>query len=185
MISSDVSYTHRIAQVIRDTYGPMKSNYNNVLSHNEYKHKNSDSLYGHFSMIDDYNYDTFPSLLSAHPIQFKLQKGKSLHIPKNWWHWVKTTQKTFAINYWFNNKTKQEPFIFDHTIDCDINLLNDEIVSVWNSAKKYDYNYEGPSCEINFNEFYNSGKDDMCVITLSNYDSGEGNSHIKNNYLIM
>ena len=166
----------------------MKSNYddlldntviNSVKSDNNYKHKNCDSLYAHYSMIDDYNYDIFPKLLSAHPIQFKLQKGQSLYIPKKWWHWVKTTQKTFAINYWFNNKTEQKPFTFNHTVDCDINLLSDEVVTVWNSAKNYGYRGDRDYIE-NFNQFYNSGEDDRCVITLSNYSSGRNNLHIKN-----
>ena len=165
------SFPYKLAEIIRDTsMNPNKSD-------NRYKHKNSDSLYAHYSMIDDYNCDIFPKLSFAHPIHFKLQKGQSLYIPKKWWHWIKTTQKTFAINYWFNNQTEEKPFIFNHTIDYDINLLNNELVCVWNSAK----NYEGErTYKTNFNQFYNSGKDARCVITLSNYPPGENNSHIKN-----
>ena len=50
-------------------------------SNNEYKHQNYDSLYAHYSMIDDYNYDIFPKLRLANPIHFKLEKGQSLYIP--------------------------------------------------------------------------------------------------------
>ena len=57
-------------------------------SNNVNRHKNSDSLYAHFSMIDKYNYFYFPKLLFTHPIHFKLKDGKSLYIPKKWWHWV-------------------------------------------------------------------------------------------------
>ena len=50
-------------------------------SRNKHKHKNTDSLYAHYSMIDDYNYDIFPKLRLASPIHFKLEKGQSLYIP--------------------------------------------------------------------------------------------------------
>jgi hypothetical protein len=172
MISSTTP--HKLAEIIQDTWiNPIKSD-------NKYKHKNSDSLYAHYSMIDDYNCEIFPKLSLAHPIHFKLQKGESLYIPKKWWHWVKTTQRTFAINYWFNNKTEQKPFTFNHTIDYDINLLNSEMVSVWKSEKNYGYAYEDRSYETNFDQFYNSGDDNLCVLTLSNYYAGEYNTHIKN-----
>ena len=172
MISSTTP--HKLTEIIQDTWiNPIKSD-------NKYKHSNSDSLYAHYSMIDEYDCDIFPNLSSAHPIHFRLRKGESLYIPKKWWHWIKTTQKTFAINYWFNNKIVQDPFIFNHRIDYDINLLNSEMVSVWKSEKNYGYAYEDRSYETNFNQFYNSGKDDRCVITLSNHYSGKYNFNIKN-----
>ena len=80
-------------------------------SNNDYRHKNSDSLYAHFSMVDSYNYFIFPKLLLTHPITYTLKEGQSLYIPKQWWHWVKTVKKTFAVNYWFDNKLIQKPFI--------------------------------------------------------------------------
>ena len=43
-------------------------------SKNEYRHKNSDSLYAHFSMIDSYNYFIFPKLLFAHPVTYTLKE---------------------------------------------------------------------------------------------------------------
>lgn len=147
-------------------------------SDNKYKHKNYDSLYAHYSMIDEYDYEKFPKLQFANPIHFQLQKGESLYIPKKWWHWIKSTQRTFSINYWFNNETEQKPFVFNHTIDYDVRSLNNETVAVWNSEK----NYKGERTHsVNFEHFYNSQKDDRCVITLSNYPAGERNSHIKNN----
>ena len=73
----------------------------NYKSINESKHKDNESLYAHFSQIDKYNYLLFPKLIFCNPIYINLKGGESLYIPKNWWHWIKTTEKTFAINYWF------------------------------------------------------------------------------------
>lgn len=143
-------------------------------SNNDYRHKNSDSLYAHFSMIDRYNYFIFPKLLLTHPVKYTLKEGQSLYIPKQWWHWVKTVKKTFAVNYWFDNKLIQNPFIFKHTIDYDINLLNDEVVNVWKSDEN------GVSFSQLFKEFYNSGIDNRYVLTLSNYDIGDKNENVKN-----
>jgi len=147
-------------------------------SNNKHRHKNSDSLYAHFSMIDTYNYFIFPKLIFTNPIYYRLKKGKSLYIPKKWWHWVKTTKKTFAINYWFNNKNKQKPFILNHTINYDINLLNDENVCIWNSKKNNDN--KNNTYTQNFKKFYNSKLNDRYLITLDNYGAGEDNIHIKN-----
>lgn len=144
-------------------------------SNNAYRHKNSDSLYAHFSAIDSYNYFIFPKLLLAHPFRYTLTAGQSLYIPKQWWHWVKTTKKTFAVNYWIMNKQVQAPFIFKHAIDYDITLLDSEIVKVWKS----DENSEEVSFYQTFREFYDSGLNDRYVITLSDYELGETNGNIK------
>jgi len=133
-------------------------------------------------MIDQYDYSIFPNLQYANPIHFKLNKGQSLYIPRKWWHWIKTTQKTFAVNYWFENTKEIDhfPFIFDHSIDCDINLLNNEIVTVWNSEKNYD---DHRDYEEKFSDFYNSGKDNAYVVTLNSYPSGSNNFNIKQKFL--
>jgi hypothetical protein len=50
---------------------------------------------------------------------------------------------------------------------------------VWNSAK--NYGCQGDRDYVKkFNQFYNSGENNRCVITLSNYSSGKYNTHIKN-----
>lgn len=146
------------------------------MSDNKYKHKNSHSLYAHFSEIDDYDCDLFPELKSTSPIHVRLKKGQSVYIPKKWWHWIRTTEKTFAINFWFQNKDEQSPFTFNHDVQLDITSLDDETVFVWNSAKHYggDRAYE-----TTFKDFYNSGIDDRFIITLGNYPTGAKNSHIK------
>jgi hypothetical protein len=150
---------------------------------NAYKHKKKDVLYAHYSMIDEYDVKIFPNLLFTNPTHLKIKKGESLYIPKKWWHWIKTTQKTFAVNYWFKNsiETQENPFIFKHTIDYDVNLLNDETVCVWNSTKIYSENCDSGRVEQkNFKDFYNCGENNKCVITLKDYPAGENNLHLKN-----
>ena len=68
-------------------------NYNHYLYNgsNYERHRNTDSLYDHFSKIDSYNYLIFPKLFFAHPVNYVLKKGQSIYIPKKWWHWIKTT----------------------------------------------------------------------------------------------
>lgn len=146
----------------------------NYKSSNDYRHKSSDSLYAHYSRVDEYNCNIFPNLALTHPIHYRLKSGQSLYIPKNWWHWVKTTKKTFSINYWFNNELEINPFIFEHSVNFDISILDNEVVHIWNSKKHNEYVYEKK-----FKEFYNSGWNYNYLITLSNYSNGKSNSHIK------
>ena len=143
-------------------------------SNNIEYHMNTNSLYAHFSKIDNYNYIIFPKLALTHPQHYILKTGQSMYIPKKWWHWIKTTKKTFAINYWFNNNIKiDEPYIIDKSyINYDINLLNNEMVYVWNSKTGNNY-------KIKFNKFYNSGLDYKYIITLNDYYSGNNNMNIK------
>ena len=143
-------------------------------SRNIQKHRDSQSLYAHFSKIDSFSYYLFPMLLFTHPRKLYLNPGQSLYIPKNWWHWVKTTKKTFAVNYWFTGDVKK-PFIFKHTNILDTSTLNDEQVCIWDSEK----NKTDKQCD--FKTFYNSKKDNSCVITLDDYDLGHANKTFKTN----
>ena len=144
-------------------------------SSNLHRHKKSDSLYAHFSEVDEFDIELYPNLKFTNPLYFKLEKGQSIYIPKGWWHWIKTTTKSFAVNYWFSNDNKLEPFIFDYNFELDINKLNEQKVYIWNSSKQDEY-----SLEDSFKKFYNSGLDDRYVLTLSNYTNGEKNYKIKN-----
>ena len=144
-------------------------------SSNHHRHKQSDSLYAHFSSVDEFNTELYPNLKFTNPIYFKLEKGQSIYIPKGWWHWIKSTTKSFAVNYWFSNINKLDPFIFDYKFELDINKLNGQDVYIWNSLKYDEY-----FLEDSFENFYNSGLDDRYVLTLSNYANGENNSNIKN-----
>ena len=144
-------------------------------SSNLHRHKKSDSLYAHFSDVDQFDTELYPNLKFTNPIYFKLEKGQSIYIPKGWWHWIKSTIKSFAVNYWFSNDNQLDPFIFDYHFEFDINKLNDEEVYIWNSSKYNEY-----SLVNSFEKFYNSGLDDRYVLTLSNYTDGEKNYKIKN-----
>ena len=138
-------------------------------------HKNSSSLYAHFSQIDTYNYFIFPKLIFTHPQKFKLTKGQGIYIPKKWWHWVTATRKTFAINFWFNNNIADNmPFVIntDTNTDIDIGSLNNETVTIWHSLTN-------DSEETTFKLFYNSRQDNKYIITLGNYNLGMNNSNIK------
>ena len=142
-------------------------------STNHKRHKDADSLYAHFSMIDKYNYLLYPKLLFASPTYITLKAGESLYIPRKWWHWVKTSEKTFAINYWFNNTNNMNPFKFNYDMNIDINILNNVNVSIWDSkTNELAYN-------TTFNKFYNSGEDYKYLITLLNFDIGYSNIKIK------
>ena len=146
-------------------------------SPNEYKHKSTESLYAHYSPIDEYDCEKFPNLALTSPQHYTLQSGQSLYIPRGWWHWVKTTRRTFAINYWFDNELAPEPFTFNHTVDCDVQVLDGMLVSIWNSGKDANPKEQLSLCE--FQEFYNSGLDDRCLITLKNYPPGKSNRAVK------
>ena len=144
-------------------------------SSNRHRHRESNSLYAHFSAVDQLNTELYPNLKFTNPIYFKLEKGQSIYIPKGWWHWIKTTTKSFAVNHWFSNNVELNPFIFDYYFEVDTNRFNDQDVYIWNSSKHDEYFVEDL-----FKNFYNSGLDDRYVLTLSNYVNGENNSNIKN-----
>ena len=144
-------------------------------SSNHHRHRESYSLYAHFSAVDQFDTESYPNLKFTNPVHFKLKKGQSIYIPKGWWHWIKTTTKSFAVNYWFSNNIELNPFIFDHKFELDTNQFNAQDVCIWNSSKHDEY-----FVEDKFENFYNSGLDDRYVLTLSNYTNGENNSNIKN-----
>jgi hypothetical protein len=146
-------------------------------SPNEYKHKSTDSLYAHYSPIYEYDCDKFPNLALTTPQHFTLQSGESLYIPRGWWHWVKTTKRTFAVNYWFDNEFALDPFTFNHTVECNIELLHGKEVAIWNSGEGVSVEDQMYFCH--FEDFYHSGLDNRYLITLENYPPGHSNSAVK------
>lgn len=129
------------------------------------RHRDSESLYAHFSLVDSFNYLLFPNLLFTNPVYITLSAGQCLYIPKKWWHWVKTTEKTFAVNYWFNdNENDTSPFVFSYNQKINLNTIR-ETVYVWDSLLDKD---DKP---VSFKQFYNSGLDNLYVITLNNYNN--------------
>ena len=146
-------------------------------SRNLDRHKNSEFLFGHFSSVDKFDFKKFPKLEFTNPIKFKLKKGESIYIPKGWWHWIKSTEKSFAINYWFNNQNNLNPFVFDYYLKYDTNLFNDQEIYVWDS---YNDNISDNYISL-FQDFFNSGLDNRFVVTLDrDYPNEATNQHIKN-----
>ena len=64
------------------------------------RHLTDDHSYAHFSAIDSSNYILTPSLLWTSPQRFTLTAGESIWIPKGWWHWIRTTDPSVAVNLW-------------------------------------------------------------------------------------
>lgn len=38
----------------------------------------------------------------AHPISITVSAGESLYLPAGWWHHVRQTGLTIAVNYWYD-----------------------------------------------------------------------------------
>lgn len=73
---------------------------------NSPSHLYGTSRYGHFSQITSHNQDKFPLFKKASPLRFTLNKGDSLYIPSNWWHWVKSYgDRSISVNFWFKTNT--------------------------------------------------------------------------------
>jgi len=153
------------------------------ISKNKIRHLDNTSTYAHYSKIDSINYLVFPLLYHAHPQHIKLNKNEALHIPKKWWHWVKTNEPTAAINYWFNYDSKtnnissdmNKAHIIKHSHKINWDKLDNEYVSVWKSdgsndkitTKLYDFRH-------------NNNNNNEYMITLSNFTLGKENHNIKN-----
>lgn len=73
---------------------------------NSPSHLYGNSKYGHFSQITAHNKEHFPLFSKATPTKFVLQRGDSLYIPPNWWHWVKSYgDRSISVNFWFKTET--------------------------------------------------------------------------------
>ena len=137
------------------------------------RHNNTNPNYARFSKVDSYNYLIFPKLIFTHPIYFVLKKGESMYIPKRWWHWIKNTEKTFAINCSFNNEYKVEnPFIFKTNTKHNLKKLKNIDVSVWNSQTN-------EITKSTFGKFYNSGIDGNNIVTIDSTNAGNDNKKLK------
>jgi hypothetical protein len=76
---------------------------------NQKRHLTSEHSYAHFSSINASNYLLTPSLLFTSPYRFTLQSGQSLWIPKKWWHWIRTTSPSVAVNFWIPHRPGAPP----------------------------------------------------------------------------
>jgi hypothetical protein len=144
-------------------------------SKNAKRHKDNSSTYAHYSKVDTQSYLKFPKLLFTHPQHFTLKEGEALFIPKGWWHWVKTSQATAAVNFWFDDyaSTNNSPFVINHVQPLNWSLIDEEPVTVWKS------DYTNKTRESTMGEFRNSNGTEEYTITLENYDVGNQNKNIK------
>jgi len=145
------------------------------MSKNAERHRNNSSTYAHYSAVDKNNYFWFPRLVFASPQHFTLKKGEALFIPKKWWHWVKTSEATAAVNFWFDDysKLKTKPFVIKHEHPLDWSLIDDELVTVWKSDESNQTRMS------TMGEFRNSTGIAEYTITLENFDIGVKNQNIK------
>ncbi|KAH9936956.1 Clavaminate synthase-like protein [Amylocystis lapponica] len=42
----------------------------------------------------------------AHPIHITVRAGETLYLPAGWWHYVRQTGLTIAVNYWYDMETR-------------------------------------------------------------------------------
>ncbi|GBE79449.1 Clavaminate synthase-like protein [Sparassis latifolia] len=42
----------------------------------------------------------------AHPIQISVQAGDALYLPAGWWHYVRQSSVTIALNYWYDLESR-------------------------------------------------------------------------------
>ena len=99
-------------------------------SSNLHRHKKSDSLYAHFSEVDEFDIELYPNLKFTNPLYFKLEKGQSIYIPKGWWHWIKTTTKSLMLTIslaeseWYADTGSY--YVNSESATCDANTISIE-----------------------------------------------------------
>ncbi len=48
------------------------------------------------------DYERFPNAKNAHPVEVYLEEGDTLYIPSLWWHYIRNTEKSIAMNFWWS-----------------------------------------------------------------------------------
>ncbi|THG95801.1 hypothetical protein EW026_g5908 [Hermanssonia centrifuga] len=56
------------------------------------------------SIQDPTDTDSLPS--EAHPIYITVNAGESLYLPAGWWHYVRQSEMTIAVNYWYDMESR-------------------------------------------------------------------------------
>ena len=101
-------------------------------------HSEDESLYGHLSNIncketpnlDDY--EKYPNLNKANPTHFTIRAGEALIIPKKWWHYVKTYESCYFVNFWTDQNIGEEPKLVKHDIKFNYESIDPtQRVSIW------------------------------------------------------
>lgn len=51
---------------------------------------------------------TVPGALppEAHPIDITVRAGETLYLPAGWWHYVRQSEITIAVNYWYDMESR-------------------------------------------------------------------------------
>lgn len=69
------------------------------------KHLYENTYYAHFSKITEDDPHKFPNLKKCTRFEITLNSGDMLYIPAGWWHWIESTGRTMAINFWWDAET--------------------------------------------------------------------------------
>ena len=48
----------------------------------------------------------------AHPINITVRAGESLYLPAGWWHYVRQTEMTIAVNYWYDMESRGSSWVW-------------------------------------------------------------------------
>ncbi|KAI0732763.1 Clavaminate synthase-like protein [Irpex lacteus] len=48
----------------------------------------------------------------AHPITITVQAGESLYLPAGWWHYVRQSEMTIAVNYWYDMESRGSSWVW-------------------------------------------------------------------------
>jgi hypothetical protein len=110
-------------------------------SKNRINHNTNEINYGHFSDVHENNILIYPLLKFTTPINITLNAGESLIIPKHWWHWIKSSEITFAINFWseIDFEIFKLPEKINNTYQNNL-LIIDKILSFNKPVKVYSKN---------------------------------------------
>ncbi|VVU95438.1 Cupin-like domain [seawater metagenome] len=125
--------------IIQDHYYSFNKNIN-------FKYHATDESYcDHYSEINQLNYLVFPKMVFAKPIYVTIYPGESLFIPKNWWYWIKTTEPSLAVNFWYEKSVRD--------IENPAKIYNQS--KDWKLNKNMSYNFNN---EDQLNNLYNIPK---------------------------
>lgn len=48
----------------------------------------------------------------AHPLHITVNAGESLYLPAGWWHYVRQTELTIAVNYWYDMESRGPAWVW-------------------------------------------------------------------------
>ena len=48
----------------------------------------------------------------AHPITITVKAGESLYLPAGWWHYVRQSELTIAVNYWYDMESRGSSWVW-------------------------------------------------------------------------